>query len=329
MTISDSPKRYLVTGGCGFIGSHLVDALAAEGHHVMVLDDLSTGKRENLNPAATLLVGDTSDFETVMRAFNHIDGCFHLAAVASVEKSNTEWVRTHQVNVTSTVNIFEAARRAHGRVPVVYTSSAAVYGDAQIIPIREDADKQPLTAYGVDKYACDLHARVGWHVHGVPSIGMRPFNIYGPRQDPKSPYSGVISIFFDRMRQGQPVTIFGDGGQTRDFVYVADAVKVFAAAMKKLEREPVGHDVINICTGRPTSVQDLADTIAALFDYRIPYSYAAARRGDIRVSLGDATRLHSHLSLTLDVALPEGLTAMIDSTSLEKGRDVQEEIQAA
>src|ERR1700677_1344253 len=228
------PKHYLVTGGAGFIGSHLVDALIAKNHRVTVLDDLSTGKRENVNPQATLIVGDTTDFDTVERAFEGIDGCFHLAAVASVEKSIVEWVRTHSVNITSTVNIFQAASKAKGRIPVVYTSSAAVYGDCDKIPTSEDTDKRPLTAYGVDKYACDLHANVAWNVHNVPNIGMRPFNVYGPRQDPGSPYSGVISIFFDRMRQGQPITIFGDGGQMRDFVYVGDAVKAFAAAMEKL-----------------------------------------------------------------------------------------------
>src|ERR1700733_12695413 len=155
-----TPKHYLVTGGAGFIGSHLVDALIEKGHRVTVLDDLSTGKRGNVNPKATLVVGDTTDYETVERVFQGIDGCFHLAAVASVEKSIIEWVRTHSVNITSTVNIFQAASRAHGRVPVVYTSSAAVYGDCAQIPIGENTDKRPLTAYGVDKYACDLHANV-------------------------------------------------------------------------------------------------------------------------------------------------------------------------
>src|SRR6202000_85204 len=146
-----------------------------------------------------------------------------------------DWVRTHSVNITATVNVFQAASRSQNKVPVVYTSSAAVYGDCQNIPIAETEEKFPLTAYGVDKYACDLHARVGWQVHGVPNIGMRPFNVFGPRQDPGSPYSGVISIFFDRMRQGKPITIFGDGGQMRDFVFVADAVKSFSAAMEKLQ----------------------------------------------------------------------------------------------
>src|ERR1700691_3086183 len=151
--IAKTSKHYLVTGGAGFIGSHLVDALIAKNHRVTVLDDLSTGKRENVNPEAVLIVGDTTDFDTVERAFAGIDGCFHLAAVASVEKSIVEWVRTHSVNITSTVNIFQAASKA--KTPVVYTSSAAVYGDCDRIPINEDTDKRPLTAYGVDKYACD------------------------------------------------------------------------------------------------------------------------------------------------------------------------------
>jgi UDP-glucose 4-epimerase len=306
-----APKRYLVTGGCGFIGSHLVDALIAKGHQVVALDNLSTGKRENLHPDATLIVGDTTDYATVERAFADIDGCFHLAAVASVEKSVVDWAHTHTVNITSTVNIFQAASRSRGRIPVVYTSSAAVYGDCAVTPIKETTDKQPLTAYGVDKYACDLHARVGWHVHGVPSIGMRPFNIYGPRQDPSSPYSGVISIFFDRMSRGLPISIFGDGSQTRDFVFVGDAVRAFAAAMEKLDAEPIGHDVVNICTGRPTTVQNLADIIAALTNYPLVYNYAPPRKGDIRISVGDATHLLKALGLTLNVTLREGLMAML------------------
>jgi UDP-glucose 4-epimerase len=324
-SLLSNARHYLVTGGCGFIGSHLVDALVAKGHRVTVLDDLSTGKKENLNAAASLIIGDTTDYETVARAFAGIDGCFHLAAVASVEKSNTDWVRTHSVNITSTVNVFQAAARAHGRVPVVYTSSAAVYGDCATVPIFEDAEKKPLTAYGVDKLACDLHARVGWHVHGIPNIGLRPFNIYGPRQDPASPYSGVISIFFDRMRQGMPITIYGDGMQMRDFVYVADAVKAFVAAMDKLEREPVGHDEINICSGRPTSIQNLADIIAALMGYALIYNYAPARKGDIRISIGDAMRLHRHLGVSLNISLREGLMAMMGGAKPSVRPDILDE----
>jgi UDP-glucose 4-epimerase len=319
VTKQKTTKRYLVTGGCGFIGSHLVDALIAADHQVIILDDLSTGKVENKHPEAELIVGDTRDYAAVEGAFTNIDGCFHLAAVASVEKSNLDWANTHAVNITSTVNIFQAASRGNKTLPVVYTSSAAVYGDCIVTPIKETTEKQPLTAYGVDKYACDLHARVGWHVHGVPNIGMRPFNIYGPRQDPASPYSGVISIFFDRMRNRMPISIFGDGQQTRDFVFVGDAVKAFMAAMEKLDREPTGHDVVNICTGRPTTIKDLAGIIGALVHYPMGYNYKPARKGDIRVSIGDTTHLIAQLNLTLDITLREGLLAMIEDA--EKSGD--------
>ncbi|MGB9152664.1 MAG: NAD-dependent epimerase/dehydratase family protein [Alphaproteobacteria bacterium] len=310
-SLEQSSRRYLVTGGCGFIGSHLVDALITQGHDVVILDDLSTGRTENKNPRAELIIGDTADYATVERALGGTDGCFHLAAVASVEKSVVEWVHTHTVNVTSTVNIFQAVSRMQKRIPVVYTSSAAVYGDCAETPIKENTDKQPLTAYGVDKYACDLHGRVAWHVHGIPTMGVRPFNIYGPRQDPASPYSGVISIFVDRMRSKQPVTIFGDGGQTRDFVFVADAVKVFVAAMTKIESASGEFDIVNICRSVPTSVRDLADTVARLTGYDLPYNYEPPRKGDIRTSVGDSSHLHKTLGLTLGVTLPEGLEAML------------------
>lgn len=300
-------KRYLVTGGCGFIGSHLADALIANGHNVVILDDLSTGRRENAPRQAELIIGNTTDYATVQRALADVDGCFHLAAVASVEKSIMEWAKTHTVNLTSTVNVFQAASKR--KLPVVYTSSAAVYGDCPDIPIAETAPTVPLTAYGADKLGCDLHGRVAWHVHGVPNIGLRPFNVYGPRQDPSSPYSGVISIFTNRLLRGEPITIFGDGGQVRDFVYVSDVVKVFTAAMNKLQgaNYSTGHDVINICTGRATTINQLADTIAAVARCGVQRQTAPPRQGDIRISIGNPAYLEAQLGLRLDVTLSEGL----------------------
>ena len=186
-------NKYLVTGGAGFIGSHLVDALHAAGHSAFVLDDLSTGKRENLPEAATLVEGSVTDAPLVREIMGKVDGCFHLAAIASVERCNNDWIETHQVNMTGAVTVFDAA--VHHKVPVVYASTAAVYGAATDFPIVETARMQPLSAYGADKRCIELHAQVGWHVHGIPSAGLRFFNVYGPRQNPYSPYSGVISIF--------------------------------------------------------------------------------------------------------------------------------------
>jgi len=306
-------KHYLVTGGCGFIGSHLVDALIAAGHGVTILDNLSTGKKENAHPKATLIIGDTTDCAMVERAFVGIDGCFHLAAIASVEKSIIDWADTHRVNVTSTVNIFQTASRSDTKIPVVYTSSAAVYGDCRTLPISEEAQTIPLTAYGADKLGCDLHGAIAWHVHGISNIGLRPFKVYGPRQDPSSPYSGVISIFADRTQRGLPITIFGDGNQVRDFVYVDDAVKTFIAAMNHMEMpiKQSGHDIFNLCTGRKTTINDLADTIVLITRRRVLRDHAPARKGDIRISIGDPGKLASRLGLKLEISLQKGLHLML------------------
>ena len=241
--------RYLVTGGCGFIGSHLVDALVAAGHDVRILDDLSTGKRENVPDMNDVVIGDVSNPDVIAKAMSGMDGCFHLAAIASVQRSNEEWALTHRVNLTGAVNVFDAARNANpaGPVPVVYASSAAVYGDNPAVPLVEDAEKRPLTAYGADKLGCEQHARVAGNVHDVPTTGFRFFNIYGPRQDPGSPYSGVISIFADRLASGKSATIFGDGGQLRDFVYVGDCVRFIIAGM---DRATTGADVFKSVPAR-------------------------------------------------------------------------------
>ncbi len=300
--------RYLVTGGCGFIGSHLADALAMAGHQVVILDDLSTGKRENAPKKAEIIIGDAVDEAAVERAFKGIDGCFHLAAVASVERSTEAWAATHKVNVTAAVNVFQAATRQKTPVPVVYTSSAAVYGDNPDIPLAEDSVARPLTAYGADKYSCELHGRVAWLVHRIPNIGIRPFNIYGPRQDPKSPYSGVISIFADRIARNAPYTVHGDGEQTRDFVFVADIVKVFVVTMEKLGE---GYDVVNVCTGKATSVNQLAGTLEKICGYTGRRQYGPPRKGDARASVGNPAKLHAHAGFIPQTALEEGLRVTI------------------
>lgn len=295
---------YLITGGCGFVGSHLAEALLAGGDGVVVLDNLSTGKRENLPPGARLVVGDVSDPEAVADAIRGCAGVFHLAGVASVAWCNEHWRAGHLTNQTGTVTLFEAAARA-GRIPVVYTSSAAVYGDAGEGRVDEERSTRPLTAYGADKLGSELHGRIAWSVHGVPSVGLRPFNIYGPRQDPSSAYSGVISIFNDRLSRGLPVTVFGDGLQTRDFVFVADVVRFLLAAMARAPA--LAGQVFNICTGRATTLLELIETLARM-DGRAPeIRHEAPRLGDIRHSLGDPTRAEAALGIRAEVRLDEGL----------------------
>ena len=305
---------YLVTGGAGFIGSHLVDALLARGDRVRVLDDLSTGKRGNLDPAAELIVGDVADAACMAGAMQGVEGCFHLAAVASVELGNRDWLGTHRTNLTGAVTVFDAARRARPdrTVPVVYASSAAVYGDTPDLPLAETAATRPLSAYGADKLGCELHARVATLVHGVRTAGCRFYNVYGPRQDPASPYSGVISIFFNRISQGQGITIFGDGGQTRDFVYVADVVQALLKAMGQESggQELAGPRVFNVCSGKTTSLLELAAAIGRVVGRTPAITFGAPRAGDIRESLGDPAMTREVLGFSVNLSIEEGLRLM-------------------
>ena len=298
---------WLVTGGAGFIGSHLCEALLARGDKVRVLDDLSTGKRENLPPGAMLIEGDVADPATVRAALDGVAGCFHLAAIASVERGVTDWLGTHRANLTGAITVFDAARPT--RIPVVYASSAAVYGDAATVPIVEAAERHPLSAYGADKLGCELHAHVASHVHAIPTVGLRFFNVYGPRQDPRSPYSGVISIFCERIRRGAPIDIFGDGGQTRDFVYVVDVVAALVAAMRLA---PADAPVFNVCTGTATSVLDLAHTIAELTGTLLDARHRPPRAGEIRHSTGAPALSHRILGLADPLSLRKGLGKVLD-----------------
>jgi UDP-glucose 4-epimerase len=300
--------RYLVTGGAGFIGSHLVESLLDDGHKVRVLDDLSSGNRDNLPCLIEFVKADVADPDEVARAFDGIDGCFHLAAVASVEQCNLEWLRTHQVNLTGTINIFDEARRSRGEIPVVYASTAAVYGEGDAALACEDSSAAPLSAYGADKLACELHARAAGVTHGLRSIGLRFFNLYGPRQDPRSPYSGVIAIFLDRLRCGKPVEIYGDGGQVRDFTFIADAVSALRRAMPAASaRAPV----YNICTGKGTTVGHLAKMIAALCQAELVFCHRPPRGGEVQSSIGDPRRAAEEFGFRARTTLPEGLAATL------------------
>lgn len=305
-------KTWLITGGCGFIGSHLADRLLRARDRVIVIDDLSSGRQDNLPSGAEFVKGDIRDAALVRRLMGAADGCFHLAAIASVARSNEDWAGTHSVNLTGTINVFDAARQARpdGRkVRVVYASSAAVYGDCADLPLAESAPTRPLTAYGADKLACELHARVALHVHGVPTVGLRFFNVFGPRQDPASPYSGVIAIFAKAVLEGRAPTILGDGTQTRDFIYVGDVVDALVAAM---EKDVLRCDVLNVCTGRSTSIEELARLIFRVCGAPAQLAYGPPRSGDIRRSLGDPARLNSVLGVVASTTVEAGMRRTID-----------------
>jgi len=312
---------YLVTGGAGFVGSHLVEDLLEDGHRVRVLDDLSTGSRGNIPRAAEFIEGDVADGPTIAQALHGVDGCFHLAAISSVERCHREWLRHHRVNLTGTINVFDKARTVNPTraLPVVYASTAAVYGDRSKYLVAEDCPPTPMSAYGADKAACEFQARIAGTVHGVPTVGLRFFNLYGPRQDPSSPYSGVISIFADRLLRGRPIEIFGDGEQVRDFTFVADAVAALRRAMAMAD---VAAPVFNVCTGVGTSVQELAEVVASLCGEPLIVRRGPARQGDVRISVGDPSRAAAQLDFAARTRLPEGLAMTLDALAPEARREI-------
>lgn len=298
--------NFLVTGGCGFIGSHLVASLLADSHHVRVVDNLSSGFRENISSQCELRVQDICQPGVLESAMENIDACFHLAAIASVELSVEKWLETHDVNLTATIRVFNAARRQ--KTPVVYASSAAVYGDNVDMPLTERSVRPPLTAYGADKLGSELHGRVAALVHGIPNVGMRFFNVFGPRQDPKSPYSGVISIFTDKILSGQTITIFGDGEQTRDFIYVADVIRFLRAAMENVSLSP---DVFNVCRGESMSINQLANTLMLISGKAVDVQHLPVRRGDIRTSIGSPVRAAKELGTVAETSVTQGLRELL------------------
>jgi UDP-glucose 4-epimerase len=303
-------QTYLVTGGCGFIGSHLAEALISRGDCVRVLDDLSNGSVENLAKGAELLRGDVADPTAVRAAMDGVAGCFHLAAIASVERSTREWFLSHRANLSGTIAVLDAARQVAGHrpIPVVYASSAAVYGKSDDLPLKEIVPARPLSPYGADKYGSELHAAIASELHRIPTIGLRFFNVYGPRQDPRSPYSGVISIFCDRLQRQQAIEIYGDGSQTRDFVFVKDVVRALLAAM---DRAFDYSGVLNICSATATSVLQLATLIAALCGRQANIHFQAPRLGEVAHSYGDRSLARAHLAWADPVDLSTGLAATL------------------
>lgn len=301
----------LVTGGAGFIGSHLVDALLAAGQRVRVLDNLSMGKRNNLpldNPALQFIEGDVADAQLVAQAVAGCDAVVHLAAVASVQASVDDPVATHQSNFIGTLNVCEAMRQ-HGVRRVVYASSAAIYGNnGEGVAIDEDIAKSPLTPYAADKLASEHYLDFYRRQHGLEPAVFRFFNIFGPRQDPSSPYSGVISIFTQRAQQGLPISVFGDGEQTRDFFYVGDLVELLMQALGAGQVEPLP---VNVGWNQAVSLNQLLAEIGALCGALPQVTYLPARAGDIRHSRADNARLQVQYQLPSQTPLRDGLARLL------------------
>lgn len=301
----------LITGGAGFIGSHLTDALLAKGYAVRVLDDLSTGKRSNLpldNPKVELVVGDVADAGLVARAMQGCNAVAHLAAVASVQASVDDPVKTHQSNFIGTLNVCEAMRLT-GVKRVVYASSAAVYGNnGEGESIGEDTPKAPLTPYASDKLAGEQYFDFYRRQHGLEPAIFRFFNIFGPRQDPSSPYSGVISIFSERAQKGLPITVFGDGEQTRDFLYVGDLVDLLVQALEKLD---VQEGAVNVGWNQAMSLKQMLEALKSVVGELPPVSYGPARSGDIRHSRADNRRLLQRFEMPPQTPMSVGLARLL------------------
>lgn len=304
-------SEILVTGGAGFIGSHLVDALLAAGHGVRVLDNLSMGKRSNLpldNPRLQFIEGDVADAECVSQAMAGCGAVAHLAAVASVQASVDDPVATHQSNFIGTLNVCEAMRR-HGLRRVVFASSAAVYGNnGEGTAIAEDTAKAPLTPYAADKLASEHYLDFYRRTHDLQPAVFRFFNIFGPRQDPSSPYSGVISIFTQRAQLGLPISVFGDGEQTRDFFFVSDLVQLLLQA---LTTEQVQPQPVNVGWSQAVSLNQLLAEIGELCSGLPAVTYQAPRAGDIRHSRADNQRLQAQYRLPEPTSLREGLRQLL------------------
>ena len=298
--------QYLVTGGAGFIGSHLCRRLLASGCAVRVLDDLSSGRRENLaalDGEVDLVEGDLRDDALVGGALAGVDYVLHHAAVASVQTSIERPRFEQEVNAAGTLQLFEAARRAGVR-RVVFAASAASYGNDPTAPKREEMLPAPESPYAISKIAGEYYARVYSSLYGLEVVCLRYFNVFGPRQDPSSPYSGVISIFAERMLAGAAPTVFGDGGQSRDFVYVDNVVE---ANMRACATPGIAGRVYNIGCGRSASLLELVAALNRVLGTAIEPEFAPARPGDVRISLADITRAQRELGYEPVVHFEQGL----------------------
>lgn len=304
--------RILITGGAGFIGSHLAAALVQAGHSVRVLDNLSTGRIENLAGLhIEFIQGDLADLDTVLRAVSGCDLVFHQAAMVSVPRSMSDPILNHESNVTGTFHVFEASRRS-GVKRVVYASSAAVYGDEPTLPKRENSTIAPLSPYGAAKYIAEIyaHAFAVAYKDPVSFVGLRYMNVFGPRQDPSSPYSGVLSIFCQAALEGSPCIIYGDGEQTRDFVYVSDVVRAnLLAGTVSLQNSS---SVFNIGCGMSTSLNQVIGILNELLPKPVEVIYEEPRPGDIRHSVADIQLAAACMGYDPQVTFRDGLKSSLE-----------------
>jgi len=299
--------RYVVTGGAGFIGSHVAEALAGLDHTVVVIDDLSTGHKHNLtgfSERITFVEGSITDLALLKRHFRDAEVVFHQAALASVPRSVADPLASNDVNVTGTLNVFLAARDLGVR-RVVYAASSSAYGDSEVLPKREDMPARPLSPYAVTKYVDELYGKIFTDLYGLPTIGLRYFNVIGPRQDPESQYAAVVPLFITRFLAGISPTINGDGGQSRDFTYIDNVVH---ANLRAAAAGPAADGLVyNIACGASVTIQELCLEIRRLVGSEVAPTYGPSRVGDVRHSLADISQARRLLGYEPAVSLAAGL----------------------
>jgi len=301
---------YLVTGGAGFIGSHLVEELVRRGHHVRVVDSLITGKRKNLDHVSGVefVEGDLADVTVAARAVEGITYVLHQAALPSVPRSVMDPITSNRANIDASVNILVAARDA-GVKRLVYAGSSSAYGNTPTLPKHEEMPTNPLSPYALQKLVAEQYAQMFTRLYGFETVTIRYFNVFGPRQDPGSPYSGVISLFATALLEGRQPTIYGDGEQTRDFTYVANVVD---GVLRAAEAPGVSGHVINVATGSRISLNALLRTMNEIVGTKLEPIYQEPRAGDVRDSQADISKAKKLLGYTPVVSLQEGLKKTLD-----------------
>jgi nucleoside-diphosphate-sugar epimerase len=298
-------RLFLVTGGAGFIGSHMVERLLSRGDRVRIADDFSSGRRENVpsHPQVELVEGDLADPDVAQRAVAGCDYVIHLAAIPSVPRSVKDPVRSHRANVDGTLNVLLAARDAKVR-RLVFAGSSSVYGDAAVLPKREDMRPSPLSPYALQKLIGEQYCQLFTRLYGLETVTTRFFNVFGPRQQPGSPYSGVISLFIDALASGKGPLVHGDGRQTRDFTYVGDVV---TGVLRCCEAPNIAGDVINVAAGGRISLLDLIRTLQEILNQRAAPTFGPTREGDVRDSQADIEKARRHLDFAPATSFEDGL----------------------
>jgi UDP-N-acetylglucosamine 4-epimerase len=314
---------YLVTGGAGFIGSHLVKHLVERGEEVRVVDSFLTGSRDNLSDVMEgieLIEGDIRDVELMRKAMTGVNYCLHQAALPSVPRSIEDPALSNDINVNGTLNLLLAARDA-GVERFVYASSSSVYGDSPALPKQEDMPARPLSPYAINKLAGELYARVFHSLYGVPTVCLRYFNVFGPGQNPDSPYAAVVPIFISAIADGKPPTVHGDGEQSRDFCYVDNSVAANLLACSA-PAERVAGGVFNIACGERHTINELLKNLNEIMGKQIESAHTAPRSGDVRDSMADITLARRDLGYDATVRFAEGLRRTVEWFQLKRSRAV-------